>query len=311
MTVAATPPDAERSEPAPAAMAFPGEVAEPRRLDPGRATPEPAEPPAGQQRRGFVVGLAGSLGVHLLPALLLLQLGSAPAETARPIPVNLVFEPPPAAPPPPQKAPPPGRLASDDFGEVTAKPAEPAAKPEPAGDRLEETVIAAVLPPSSRVPPHELVSALPKPAPPAEPAAPPEEPAPAPLATPQAKRAVVTKRAPTQHPASRVASLPGPAATRDEYLAYCKMLIMRYRDLVPISLVGGRRGVTTLNILVYGDGTIGRIAVAQSSGYPDIDARVERMVAAVGRFPPLPQWIQRPNLLLQYNFPFPTGLLQN
>ena len=32
----------------------------------------------------------------------------------------------------------------------------------------------------------------------------------------------------------------------------------------------------------------------QSSGYPDIDERVEQMVAAVGRFPPLPQWFQAP-----------------
>ena len=46
---------------------------------------------------------------------------------------------------------------------------------------------------------------------------------------------------------------------------------------------------------VLGDGTIARITVSQSSGYPDIDARVIQMVAAVGRFPPLPPWIDQPS----------------
>jgi hypothetical protein len=38
---------------------------------------------------------------------------------------------------------------------------------------------------------------------------------------------------------------------------------------------------------VLDDGTVARISVARLA--TDIDERIERMVAAVGRFPPLPQ----------------------
>ena len=47
--------------------------------------------------------------------------------------------------------------------------------------------------------------------------------------------------------------------------------------------------------------------MAQSSGYPDIDARVIKVVAAVGRFPPLPPWIDQPSWDINFHlrFPFP------
>ena len=116
----------------------------------------------------------------------------------------------------------------------------------------------------------------------------------------------------TPHPAkprpARPLVMPGPDATHDEYLAYLVGLINRHRDMLSPSLLGGRRGVTVISIMVLADGTIGRLAIKRSSGYPDIDARIERMIATVGRFPPLPQWIQAPSVSLDYQRVFPDRL---
>ena len=57
-----------------------------------------------------------------------------------------------------------------------------------------------------------------------------------------------------------------------------------------------------------GDGTIARISVARGSGYPDIDTKIEQMVAAVRRFPPLPQWYQGPQIELTFRLRFPEAL---
>ena len=61
---------------------------------------------------------------------------------------------------------------------------------------------------------------------------------------------------------------------------------------------------------MHDDGTIGRIAVKRSSGYPDIDTRIEQIVTAVGRFPPLPERFQKPTLELDFNLIFPDALQQ-
>ena len=52
-----------------------------------------------------------------------------------------------------------------------------------------------------------------------------------------------------------------------------------YIDLLPRAFVGNRRGEAVLSVLVLDDGTIARIAVRESSGYPDIDQRIEQMTA--------------------------------
>jgi TonB family protein len=88
------------------------------------------------------------------------------------------------------------------------------------------------------------------------------------------------------------AKIPGPSATRDEYVNYCFMLIQRHAGLLSPMAIGNRRGEAVIVFEVHDDGRISAIEVGQSSGYPDIDHRVEEMVAAVGRFPPLPQWFQ-------------------
>ena len=75
--------------------------------------------------------------------------------------------------------------------------------------------------------------------------------------------------------------------------------------LLPPELINGRRGVNEFHNPRLGNGTIARIAVAQSSGYPDIDARVIKVVAAVGRFPPLPPWIDQPSWDINFHLRFP------
>jgi TonB family protein len=104
--------------------------------------------------------------------------------------------------------------------------------------------------------------------------------------------------------------IPGPAATRDQYLAYLAPLMQRHIRLLPLSLVGRRRGETILTIRVRRDGTIARIAVKQTSGYPDIDARIEQTVAAVRRFPSLPQSFQGPSVDLNLRLRFPEALVE-
>jgi protein TonB len=281
---------------------------DPDRLDPARAVAEPETPPPAARRTVLPLGLIGSLGLHLLPLLVLIHWNSAPAEIDAPIPVQLVIvEPPPPPPPAPAEKPPPrGRLASIDIGEPAMQPEQPDAAARHTADQPGETVVAAVLPPPKPQPSPELVSALPKPVPEPEPDLTPVEPKPAaPPVKATPKHIVAARLAPNPYPAPRSTGVPGPAATRDEYLAHCTMLVERHNDLLPAALIANRRGVTVLSVLVYDDGTIGRIAVARSSGYPDIDARVERMVAAVRRFPPLPQWIQESSKTFAYHHAFP------
>ena len=307
----------EGARPEPALIAAPGlaEFDEPERPDPGRlddrrAIAEPGKPRPAPRRTALPLGIIGSLGVHLLPLLVLIHWTSAPAEIAAPIPVQLVVEepPPPAPPPPPLKAekpPPPGRLASDDFGDPKAEPARPAA--DPPGETVPEETQIAALPPPKPMPPPELVSALPKPAPSPEPAAPPEEPKPTSLVDAPVKMAAVGRLGPNPRPAPR-AQNPGPAATRDAYLAYCMSLIRGHLGSLSPAFLGGRRGAAILHIQVLGDGTIAHIAVAQPSPHPDIDARIEQAVAAVGRFPPVPQWFQGPRISLTLHLSYPDGL---
>ena len=310
---AAAPPQGARPEPmltaAPGLALFDEpERPDPGRLDDSRATAEPEKPQPVPRRTALPLGIIGSLGVHLLPLLVLIHWTSAPAEIAAPIPVQLVVEEPPAPPPPAQaeKPPPPGRLSSDDFGDPKTKLAGPAADP-PGETVPEEIQVAAALPLPKPMPPPELVSALPKPAPPPEPAAVPEEPKPNSLVDAPVKMAAVGRLRPNPRPAPR-AQNPGPAATRDAYLAYCMSLIRGHFGALSPAFLGGRRGAAILHIQVLGDGTIVHIAVARRSPYPDIDDRIEKAVAAVGRFPPVPQWFQGPRITLMLHLSYPDGL---
>jgi protein TonB len=274
-----------RVEPMPASVAL---------TPSGPAPPEEAgERPSRSRNRVITPGLLVSFALHLSPLLLLVSWSSPPADIPPPpIPVQVVFEPPPA-PPAPEKAPRRGPLASEDMG--SPAPQEPS-------------------PPLPEIAP-ELKTALALPQPQSEPLPQPDASLADPLPPPEPPRRPVAKPAPAVHrmeAAPQISAgkwrLLGPPATRDEYLAHLANLTRRHLDLLSLSLLAGRRGMTALTIVVLGDGTIARISVAQSSGYPDIDRQVERMVAAVGRFPPLPQWLQESRLDLVFRIQFPEAL---
>src|SRR5437763_3692523 len=200
-------PGSDRAEPtayesARAAVTSHVQSEEPTRLDPERSTVQPDEPrlPASRQRP-LSIGLIGSLAIHLLPLLILLDWSIAPAELAQPIPVQLVVEIPPPAPPTeePQR-PPPGRLASKEMGEMAPQPDRAASAPARDAEQPDESRMAAVPPPKPS-PPPELVSALPKPTPPTEAADIPRQPEPTPPVKPPAKQPVAARIAPNPHPA--------------------------------------------------------------------------------------------------------------
>jgi protein TonB len=280
--------------------------------------PEPSEREQQVERSRWwsrLRGPVGSLILHLLPLLVLIDWPiSPPAETA-PIPVQLVFEPPPKAtpaPPVPQPkpAPPPprGRLASEDLGEPEAKQVDKPKGDPPAAEKpaKTETPPAETNPPEK---PQQTAALAPPPLPPAKPDAPKPDPVPkpAPKPTPAAHR--VPK--PVEDPANmapRRGRFPGPAATRDEYLAYMHSLIRQHYNLLPQAMLGDRRGMTVIEFVVLDDGKIALLKIRRSSGWPDIDNRVAEMVAAVGHFPPLPQWFQGLAMPFEFGFPFPEAL---
>ena len=287
-------------------------VAEPEPLD---APPLATAPTWLAARRARIAtrGLLVSIALHVMPIAGLLAWPAAPPQVPAPIPVQLLVEQPPPIPPPlqEQKPPAPGPLASQDSGKVAAPPDTPIAKPSPPPPPPAEPPPAPKEPKLAEVPPPP-PKPKPKPKPRPEPVAErlppkplppvPEQPRP-PARAPEKLDALFSQ-------AMRDSAIPGPAATRDEYLAYLVTLTKQHIDLLPRTLVGGRHGEAVLSVLVLADGRIARIAVRQGSGYPDIDERIEQMIAAVGRFPPLPQWVQGPSMDLTMRMRFPEALEQ-
>jgi TonB family protein len=257
----------------------------------------------------------GSLVLHLLPLLLLIDWPLSPPDETAPIPVQLVFEPPPkAAPAPPQpqpKPPPPpprGRLASEDLGEPEAKEVDKPKGDPPPSDKAAKTET----PPAETKPtekPQQMAAVAPPPLPSAKPDAPKPDPVPKPPPKPTPAAHRIPK--PLEDPgnmAPRRARFPGPAASRDEYLAYMHSLIREHYNLLSHTMLGERRGMTVVEFVVLDDGKIALLKIRRSSGYPDIDSRIAEMVAAVGRFPPLPQWFQGIAMPFEFGFPFPEAL---
>jgi TonB family protein len=295
--------------------------------DPARLAPAERFAPATSPERKRWLGPLGSLVLHLLPLLLLIEWPFAAPPETEPIPVQLVFEPPPPPPPPPPqpvppkpqfKPPPPGPIASEDLGNTEVKKASPEANETPAAkeapppppnktEKPTEKTEAPPPPPEKIEPPPpeppQQTAAIVPPPPPEKP--PPPKPQPKPS---QATRPVLHWEEEPAHTATRRAKYPGPAATRDEYLAYVHSLIRQHYNLLPLALIGGRRGEAQIEFVVLDDGTIAMIRVRHSSGWPDIDERVEQMIAAVHHVPPLPQWFQGPSMGLVLNLPFPDAL---
>jgi TonB family protein len=244
--------------------------------------------------RSLPLGVFGSLALHLLPLLMLVSWASAPTDPPETIPVQLVMVPP--APASAADQPQPRRgSASDDMGpklDHRAKPASPSdLEPEP---ELKAALAAPESPPEPLPRPDAVLEPLPPPPPPKP---------------KQASKSVARQP-------DAVLRLAGPSgwkvlgerpATRDDYLALLKALTQRHMNLLPPTLIAGRRGDTYLTVLVLSDGTIARIAITRSSGYPDIDERVEQMVAAVGRFPPIPARFGDSSMELIMHLRFPEG----
>jgi TonB family protein len=297
------PPEDSRCEPT---LEGPPRLAVPDPLPLG--PPERSLPDEARERTRWY-GPIGSLAVHLLPLLLLIEWPLAAPPEIAPIAVQLVVEPPPPepkpepVPPKPQfKPPPPGPIASEDLGDTEAKKASrEAVNPPPPQDAAPPPQPQKIEPPPAEEPKK---ADEPVPSPPPEK---PEPPKPQPKPTQTAQLAPRRVEEPT-HTEGHRAKYPGPAATRDEYLAYVHSLIRQHYNLLPLSMVGSRRGVTLVEFVVDDDGTIAMIKVRQSSGYPDIDERVEQMVLAVRRVPPLPQWFQGLSMGLILSLPFPDAL---
>ena len=299
--------------------------------DPSRLAPPERLIPIAARERARWLGPITSLLLHLLPLLLLIEWPMTAPPVVEPIAVQLVLEPPPPPPPPtppsplppkPEfKPPPPGRIASEDLGDTEMKeasrepsekpaakeaPPPPPAKPETPPPEKAETPPPApekIAPPPPETP--QQTAAIVPPPPPEKPQPPPPKVQPKPS---QATQRPLHWEEEPAHAVTRRAKYPGPAATRDEYLAYVHSLIRQHYNLLPLAMVGGRRGETQVEFVVLDDGTIGAIRLRQSSGWQDIDARVELMIAAVRRVPPLPQWFQGPSMALVLNLPFPDAL---
>jgi TonB family protein len=286
---------------------------EPAPPDAAPASPPPERaPPIGSRQRTRPFGPVGSALLHLLPLLLLLHWPLRPPAAVTPIPVQLVFQPPPpprpSTPQPrpkPKVRPPPGRLASDDIGDTKTRGRDP----------VESEATAAEKPAAARTPPREpeqkTAAVVPPPRVPGAFDLPNDTPVhepPRPKPKPAVPQPLLRRAAARIHLASRPAQFPGPAATRDEYLAYLKYLTLKHLNMLTMAMLGGRRGQTVINILVLDDGTVAVLRVGQSSGYPDIDRQVEAMIHAVGHFPPLPQWFQGPSMQLEFKIKFPEAL---
>jgi TonB family protein len=290
------PAEDDRLEPIFLAGPLAAELEEFAQLDPDRKAPEPdARLPKPRQRAAAFFSFCGSLGLHLLPLLVLIHLSSAPAEIADAMPVQLVLEEPASGPSQEESKPP---------------PSQPVPETEPITDK--SSAAGATDPPASApaAPPRQSLAAItpPPPTPAPLPEPPPRKPAAVTLAPAAPPPPAAPNSAATANPPE--AQTPGPDPAQSDYFSRLAALTRDHLDLLPLAFLGGRRGRTILSIHVQGDGTIGRIAVKRSSGYPDIDARIEEIVTAVGRFPPLPERFQKPDLELDFNLIFPDALQQ-
>jgi len=261
------------------------------------------------RRRSAAITVAVSLGFHAAALLLLLTLlTSAPTELSGAIPVQLVIE---ASSGSSQPVQPTLSAAEDVPDTVEAPPAATARRPPPM------VKVAAVVPPPLKpaAPRHSAAKpAAPVAAPQPQPAAAislPEALPPAAEGKVAAKPAEAATGSAQPSPAaqaSAAASAPAAQTGHGSYLDYLVALTKEHFDVLPLSFLAGRHGHAVLTVTVMEDGTIARIAVKQGSGYPDIDERIGRMVAAVGRFPPVPANFQKPSANLDFKLTFPDAL---
>jgi periplasmic protein TonB len=290
------------------------EFDEPARLDPKRSGLIWEIPPAVAVWAIRWRAPVAALALHLLPLVAIILMPLLLVEPPPPIPVQLVFEqPPPPPPPPPQpqqappkpQPPPPkmetGRLSSVDMGVVkpdlqlgrstdpVQQPSAAPRQPDPAETETATQTPPPPVPVQKPPPPQQQKSAFL-------------------LPLPKPSGANVPRHEEVPHEAPHSARYAGMASTRDEYLAYLVSLTRQHIGLLPMSFIGDRRGETVISVTVYDNGGIGPIGIIRSSGYPDVDGRIEQMVRAVGKFPPLPQWYQGDAVQLELTLKFPDAL---
>jgi TonB family protein len=289
------------AEPTFATMPFVVEYDEPARLDPKRSGLIWELPPV-------VVGwairwraLLVSLAFHSLPVVVIALLPLLLVEPPPPIPVQLVFEqpPPPPPPPPPVPKPPPppkmevGPLASVDMG--TVKPPDlgrtPDPVPMPSAGPQQETPTETQTATAEQAPP------MPQP----RPAQPKEQKSAFNL--PKPSGANVPHREKTPREAPRSARYPGPAATRDEYLAYITAVIRQHLVALPPSAISGRRVELVLSIRLSDSGAIASVSLLHSSGNPEADMQIVQAISSIHKFPPIPQWFQGNAAAMEYILP--------
>jgi protein TonB len=223
-------------------------------------------------------------------ALLILLLGKMP-----PVPeplamggIEVVFAPLPqpeepliqmATPPPPVETPPP------EPEPAPPTPEEPVVAPEPSPP-APETPVPVVEPP----PPKPIVKPPPKPAhhrlekPQPNPAAVPTQPTPAAVAAPQ------TAYAPTPVPASVPSSEVSPG-----YRALLSAWLESHKRYPDSARQRGEEGRAILRFAVDHSGRVVDFAVAQTSGYPDLDASIEEMMRGA-LLPPFPASMSQPRI---------------
>jgi TonB family protein len=236
--------------------------------------------------------------------------------------------------PPPPPPPPPGRLASDEFGDPDATGKAPVPTPGPAAGQVQPKAGEAPPPPAdapATPDPSELAvpktvddpsksaapkqdempktqeqmaaagEVAPKPTPPADTPTAKAVPKPSEFRMPMPPGGA---RKPTPNPEAEnhgeghKAKYPGPDATRDEYLAYVKTIVLEHSDgyLSP-AVTGARHGMFELDVRVNPTGNIVGVFVLHSSGYPDIDKRAVDLLYSVSPLPPPPKYFQGQDVL--------------
>jgi len=106
------------------------------------------------------------------------------------------------------------------------------------------------------------------------------------------------------HVESKSAKVPGPDATEDEYIKYLDMLMNEHAYAVPGLTQPGNPGFMLLEVLIRKNGVIVWATIRQSSGNPSLDARVIAAIEGIGRFAPVPNYIQRDTIQVTKGLPF-------
>ncbi|HTH98427.1 MAG TPA: TonB family protein [Stellaceae bacterium] len=291
--------------------------------------PLSADATEGWSRRRLITVLGLAILIHaLLIGGIVWYSAVPPPIVFRVIPVRIV----PEVPPPPRKPPPKPRPVQKSAPKPAPKPQpkpqpKPSEqKPPPRGPLASEETGDVNAPPDSKkfvqTPPageRKPVNGGEKPKPKGETAldaAPKLTPNPAALGKDQPPKLPdfpdLTAGGPTEpapqekpRPSGHRGKVPGPDATKNEYLAYLKQLITAHGDIL-FDQAAGRGGDIALSINILPSGHVVWVEVSKSSGYPDIDQAAVAMVNAVGDFPPLPKYFGHEGVTLTF-----TATLQN